>query len=233
MEPEITGGRPVSPGANGNGTGATDAITRTREGLWEEQFFADLYVIGQLHHTYILCQAEDALILIDQHAAHERVLLEQLQHRASQTAKARQFLLMPETIDLGYREADVLHALVPGLQDFGLDIEPFGGNSFVVKAVPAFLAGREAKPLVLEIVEEAVSVDTGTPPGMEKAREQYLAVMACHGAIRANQSLDTQQIRSLLKQLDQCRNPSHCPHGRPTWIRWSSGFLEKAFRRTT
>ncbi len=205
-----------------------------QEGIWEKRFFADLQIIGQLHHTYILCQAEDGLVLIDQHAAHERVLLEQLQHRMSETQTSRQTLLMPETIDLGYREADVLQELMPALQDLGLEIEPFGGNTFVIKAVPSFLSGREMKPLLMEMLEEVVSVEAGGgEEKLGKARDQCLIVLACHGAIRANQVLNDRQMTALLGQLDQCRNPSHCPHGRPTWIRWTTGFLERSFRRVT
>lgn len=207
------------------------STTLEQEGLWEKGLFADLHIIGQLQHTYILCEANEGLVLIDQHAAHERVLLEQLQDRASKTLGSSQALLLPETMEVGYREADVLNTLIPELHRFGLNIEPFGGNTFVAKAVPAFLVDREVKPLVLEIVEEAVAVGTGSPSGLEKALDRCLNLIACHGAIRAHQALNDRQMADLLAQLDKCRNPSQCPHGRPTWIRWSTQFLEKSFRR--
>jgi DNA mismatch repair protein MutL len=99
----------------------------------------------------------------------------------------------------------------------------------VVKTVPALLGNREVKPLVIEIVEKMAQI--GFTPGLEKAIDQCLLLMACHGAIRANQHLSDRQIKELLDQLDKCDNPSHCPHGRPTWISWTTRSLEKSFGR--
>jgi len=197
--------------------------------LWEQKGFGDLRVIGQVHNTYILCESSDGLVLIDQHAAHERVLFEQLKSRSSASKTASQKLIIPETIELGYREAQILAKLIPDLNRLGLEIEPFGGNTYVVKSVPALLADREQKPLVFEIVEKMAEI--GFAPGLEKAIDECLILMACHGAIRANQQLTGRQIKGLLDQLDQCDNPSHCPHGRPIWIRWSLKTLERSFKR--
>ena len=186
-------------------------------------------IIGQLHNTYIVCEAEAGLILIDQHAAHERVLFESFSTRSAGTKPAVQRLLVPETIELGFREAGVLEKLIPDLAELGLETEPFGGNTFVVKAVPGLLAVREVKPLVIEIVEKIVEMGAG--PGLAEVLDQCRMVMACHGAVRANQALTEKQIRGLLAQLDECQNPSHCPHGRPTWLRWELRELEKSFKR--
>jgi DNA mismatch repair protein MutL len=136
---------------------------------------------------------------------------------------------VPETVELGFRETGVLEKLIPDLAQLGLDIEPFGGNTFVVKAVPVLLAGREIKPILIEIVEKIAQV--GAAPGLDKALDQSRMVMACHAAIRANQALSEPQIKGLLTGLDGCRNPSHCPHGRPTWIHWEIRNLEKLFKR--
>jgi DNA mismatch repair protein MutL len=197
--------------------------------LWQTSFFQDLRVIGQLRNTYILCDSKEGLILIDQHAAHERVLFEQLKQRQKVSTPAVQRLLMPETVELGYREAGLLEKMIPALHSTGLDIEPFGGNTFVVKGVPALLAGREAGPLIVELVETAA--DTGIIGDAEKMLDHCLEIMACHGAIRAHQTLSQEQIQALLKQLDNCKNPSNCPHGRPTWIKWTLRFIEKSFGR--
>jgi DNA mismatch repair protein MutL len=188
-----------------------------------------LHVIGQLHNSYIVCEADTGLILIDQHAAHERILFERFSARATDAQKPAQRLLMPETIELGYREAGVLEKLIPDLAELGLDIEPFGGSTFVVKSVPPLLAEREVKPLIVEIVEKIVQI--GSSPGLAEMLDECRMVMACHGAIRANQALSDPQIKGLLAQLDECDNPSHCPHGRPTWIRWDMRTLEKSFKR--
>jgi DNA mismatch repair protein MutL len=186
-------------------------------------------VIGQFHNTYILCESGEELFLIDQHAAHERILYERLKDRSSTQKSASQKRLVPETIDLGYRESTVLEALIPDLSQLGLEIEPFGGNTFVVKSVPALLEKGDIAPLVIEIVEKMVEI--GFTPGLENAIDQCLMLMACHGAVRANQPLADMEIKGLLDQLDACDNPSHCPHGRPTWIRWSTKDLEKSFGR--
>jgi DNA mismatch repair protein MutL len=197
--------------------------------LWKEKRFGDLRVIGQLHNTYILCESVDRLVLIDQHAAHERILYEQLKKRSAASTMAAQKLVVPETIDFGYREAQILEKLIPDLNKLGLEIEPFGGSTYVVKSVPALLADREISPLVVEIVEKTAEI--GFTPGLEKAIDECLILMACHGTIRANQELSDKQLAELLKQLDACDNPSHCPHGRPTWIRWYLRTLVKSFKR--
>lgn len=198
--------------------------------LWEKKSYGDLRVIGQFRNTYILCESGDELVLIDQHAAHERILFEQIKNRSSASKSVGQRLLIPETIEFGYKESGVLEALIPDLREFGLEIEPFGGNTFAVKSVPMLLADREIKPLIIEIIEKMAAI--GFTPGLESAIDECLIIMACHGAIRANQSLSAEQMQALLKQLDACDNPSHCPHGRPTWIQWSTRFLEKAFKRS-
>ena len=186
-------------------------------------------MIGQLHNSYIVCEADAGLILIDQHAAHERILFESLSARSADRKPSAQRLLVPETVELGFREAGVLESLIPELNELGLEIDHFGGNTFVVKSVPGLLAGREIRPLITEIVETVAAV--GAAPGLDRALESCRMVMACHGAIRANQALNDQQIRGLLDQLDGCHNPSHCPHGRPTWLRWEIRELEKLFKR--
>jgi len=197
--------------------------------IWQQKPFGNMRVIGQFQNTYIVCESEQGLILIDQHAAHERVLYEQFSARAAGARTSAQRLLVPETIELGYREAGLLANMIPDLNNMGLDIEPFGGSTFVVKAVPALLAEHEVKQIVIEMVEKIA--DIGAAPGLEQALEQCRIVMACHGAIRANQALSGAQIKGLLDQLDGCDNPSHCPHGRPTWIRWEIRTLEKSFKR--
>jgi len=205
------------------------AARSSQTAIWKKKQFADLRVIGQFHNTYIVCESEAGLILIDQHAAHERVLYEQFSARSADAQKSAQRLLVPETVELGYREAGVLEKLIPELKDIGLDIEPFGGNTFVVKAVPVLLSGREIKPVLIEIVEKLT--ETGAALGLAAALDQSRMVMACHAAIRANQTLSGTQIKGLLTQLDGCHNPSHCPHGRPTWIHWETPALEKSFKR--
>jgi DNA mismatch repair protein MutL len=198
--------------------------------LWEDKPFGDLRVIGQFYGTYILCESGRELVLIDQHAAHERIVFEQLKRCASDSsAKTVQTLLLPEVIDLGYSEADVLEKLIPKFAEMGFEIEHFGGNTFVVKSVPSILGDREISPLIIELSEKIAEI--GVSSGLEHIMDECLMLMACHGAIRANQQLSGEQIKTLLNQLDRCDNPFHCPHGRPTQIKWSLSFLEKSFKR--
>ena len=221
--------QPATPNPQNATPNAQPASHLTQTTIWQKKRFGDMRIIGQLHNTYIVCEADAGLILIDQHAAHERILFERFSDRATHSPKAAQRLLVPETVELGYREAGVLEKLIPDLAQLGLDIEPFGGNTFLVKSVPPLLAEREVKPLLVEIVEKIVEV--GSSPGLAEKLAECRMVMACHGAIRANQALSEVQINGLLAQLDDCKNPSHCPHGRPTWIRWDIQSLEKSFKR--
>ena len=221
QEPEVSGDEPRPPSFQ-----LPASSSRAQTEIWEKRGFAGLRVIGQLHNTYILCEAEDGLVLIDQHAAHERVLYEQLGRGGKMASQA---LLVPETVDLGFREAQALETLLPALREVGLDAEPFGGNTVVVKSVPAMLAGRELRPLIVEIAEAAAAA--GTAGGFD-ALDRCRQIAACHGAIRARQPLGIEQMQALLRQMDECTNLSHCPHGRPTWLRYDAGVIERAFKRT-
>jgi DNA mismatch repair protein MutL len=197
--------------------------------MFDSKGFGALRVVGQLHNTYIVCESDTGLVLIDHHAAHERILFEKLQRRADDQPSAAQKLLVPETLELNFSEAEILGQMMADLKTLGLEIEPFGKNTFVIKAVPIMLSGRDIKPLIYEIVEKAAA--DGYSPGVKDFMDECRRVMACHGAMRANQTLGDRQIRKLLEQLDECENPSHCPHGRPTWVRWDMDLLEKSFKR--
>jgi DNA mismatch repair protein MutL len=203
---------------------------RLQVDIWEKRGFAGMRIIGQLHDTYILCEAPDGLVLIDQHAAHERVLYEQLARRADSARHASQPLLIPETVDLGFREARMFEILIPHLHDLGFEVEPFGGGTVVVKSVPGFLAGREVRPLLVEIAEAASGSEGLSRP--DEALDFCRQRAACHGAVRAGQTLTSEQMQDLLRQLDGCVNLSHCPHGRPTWLKWELGVIERSFKRT-
>ncbi len=186
--------------------------------------------IGQFNRTYLLCELYQTLVIIDQHAAHERIVFERLESALKGNKLPVQELVTAETIEVNYREAAVIEAMLPGLLAMGFEIEPFGPGIFAIKAVPDILAGRSAGELILNIA--AKIIENGYAPGAEAAMEASIAVLACHGAIRANQPLSETEIRALLKQLAACRNPQTCPHGRPTAIFIPAGKLEKDFKRT-
>ncbi len=197
--------------------------------IWAKRPFADLKPIGQYHGSYLLCESDDELIIIDQHAAHERIVFEQLKKQSQSARKMSQRLLMPETLELGFKEAEILERLIPELEATGLEIEPFGGSTYLIQAVPAAIARKEIVPLVIALVEQVL--ETGFASTIEKTLEQCLVVLACHGTIRANRPMSKEEVKQLLLQLDECENPSHCPHGRPTYVTWTKRSIEKLFQR--
>jgi DNA mismatch repair protein MutL len=176
-----------------------------------------------------LCESEEGLILLDQHAAHERIRYEQLKASWNKPGKSTQGLLTPLSLDLSYAEADTMKSLLPELEKIGFSIEPFGGSTFVVKSIPAILSNKAVQDLLLEMIEKVTEI--GVTHGLEKAMEKCLTLMACHETVRGNQKLTMTEMQALLEQLDRCENPNNCPHGRPVWISWTIRFLEKSFSR--
>jgi len=228
----------VSEAASGYGSGekggGRDNIPRDRPpeaqmDLWPAGETEALKAVGQVANTYIVCETGDGIVLIDQHAAHERIYFEQLKRHSASGNRPVQHLLIPETIETNFKEAALLEKLIPELRLLGLEIEPFGGTTFVVKSIPALLSDREAKPLVMEILETVG--DAGFSEDLERAMDECLILMACHGALRANQSLSEREMNDLLDKLNECNNPTTCPHGRPIRIKWSFAELEKSFKR--
>lgn len=189
--------------------------------------FQDLEVIGQLHRTYILAQSAEGLVIIDQHAAHERVLYEALADRAGEAF--RQSLLFPRLVEVPGSQADWVREHLEVLARAGLALEPFGGASFLVTAAPAWLTDGDLEAAVLELVETLAPVKN--PEESQAVAERARQIMACHGAIRAGQELTPEEILALLGQLDEVKVPSHCPHGRPVWRLISAAELNAGFRR--
>ncbi|MCF8080821.1 MAG: DNA mismatch repair endonuclease MutL [Desulfobacterales bacterium] len=200
-----------------------------QEGLWQKGRFSDLRVVGQFSNSYIVCEADRLLVLVDQHAAHERILYENIRNGSRDRAPASQRLLLPETFELGLREAEIIANLADRLGAMGFEIEPFGGQSFVVRAVPAMLMDRQIGPIIEEIADKAAQIGAASDP--DAAVDDARKIVACHGAVRAHQSLSQKEMQTLLADLDRCEDPAHCPHGRPTWIEWPETQIEKRFKR--
>lgn len=196
--------------------------------IWSKKFFGGLRIVGQLHDTYILCESDEGLVLIDQHAAHERILYENIKKKRPSLSIAQK-QIVPEIFEVNFQEKNILEKIIPDLSKSGLQIEPFGKNTFVVKAVPGYLSGKEIRPIISEIIDAMAEVELST--GLSKQTDKCLMLIACHSAIRSNQSLSKEEIKELLDQLDACENSSCCPHGRPTWVKWDLAFLEKTFKR--
>ncbi len=193
-------------------------------------YYASLRVIGQFCDSYILCQDEQNLLLIDQHAAHERIGFETLRGQYRDHGVERQGLLFPLILDFDHREVATLKEHQAELQHFGFELECFGGNSFVLKGIPQMLGDAEAEKLIRDVVAELISF--GSSSLVEERIEQLLVLMACHRVIRANQQLSRSEIDYLLRDLDQVDFSGHCPHGRPVVQRLSLVEIERMFKRT-
>ncbi len=186
-------------------------------------------IIGQAMGTYILAETSEGLMLIDQHAAHERIVYEKLKRRYDSFKGQYQSLVVPETLELNFKEADYLNQILDDLKALGIIVEPFGGNTFVIKSVPPVMDKKEVKPLVVEIIESAmVKKDRFSTEGW---LENCLILMACHSAIRANLNLNRMEMEQLVRDLETCENTRHCPHGRPIMISWDKKQIEKLFKR--
>lgn len=192
-------------------------------------FFSQLQILGQYHHSYLLCQDGDDLVLIDQHAAHERIGFEKLRQSYTEGSVSSQTLLFPEVLELDFRSATALEDNREELERLGFDIEPFGGKSFALKAVPQLLAERDVGQLVIDVALELEKV--GRAGQLQESLDEILILMACHGVIRANQALSTVEIKALLRELDQIDFKANCPHGRPVMQRLTLTEIERLFRR--
>ncbi len=186
-------------------------------------------VVGQVLGTYIVAEHENHLLLVDQHAAHERITYDALKKRHEGLGVQSQDLMVPEVLELTHREADLLEGLLDDLGRLGIRIEPFGGESFIIKSIPVLMEDRAVKPFVADVLDTlAQSNEAGEKDGW---LNEILISMACHRAIRANKAMKSEEMEQLLRDLWQCENPMHCPHGRPILLSFDAGQLEKLFKR--
>jgi DNA mismatch repair protein MutL len=195
-------------------------------------FFAGLNYIGQLDRTYLVCEGQGELILLDQHAAHERVAFQRLRVAHRQRSIARQRLLFPIPIEVD--EAAAIAARAPEaaqtLDGLGFELEPFGAETVLLRAVPELLKDVDPKPLLLDVLHKLAE---GIRPELaEDSLDHLFATMACHSVVRAGDVLGREQAVSLLGQLDAVDLRSHCPHGRPVLLRMSLAEIERRFGRT-
>ncbi|WDP88039.1 MAG: hypothetical protein HUN05_11620 [Desulfobacter sp.] len=186
-------------------------------------------VLGQVLNTYIVVEKENHLVLVDQHAAHERIVYEALKKRHKTIRVQSQTLMVPEIIDLTHKEADILDHALETFAGLGLEIARFGGESFVIKAVPVLVEEKAVKEMVLEMVEQISAAKGGG--GEENWLDHCLVTMACHRAVRANQAMNPAEMKTLIADLMDCENPMHCPHGRPILVSFDQRQLEKLFKR--
>jgi DNA mismatch repair protein MutL len=206
-----------------------DQVRESGTDVYSDQRSDHPRVLGQALGTYIIAEQNGTLMMVDQHAAHERVVYEGLKLRHGYLPRGSQYLLVPETLELSAGEADLLSGILSDLADLGLVIEPFGGTTFVIKAVPPILGQQSVTGLVTGMVETLM--ETGDFAVKEQWLDACLISMACHHAVRAHKSLTLTEMETLLKDLSACENPFHCPHGRPTMVTFDKYQMEKLFKR--
>ncbi len=193
-----------------------------------EEKHMEYRVIGQLFSTYWMVEADNKLYIIDQHAAHERVLYEKLMeaHKVSQAVS--QQLYPPMVVSLNLREQETLEQILPYLNNLGYEIEAFGGKEYKISAVPAGMSSIGKKELLLEFLDDLADGGILTEP---ESIYEKIASMSCKAAVKGNQHLSFIEAEALIRQLIQLENPFHCPHGRPVTIELSKYEIEKKFKR--
>lgn len=192
---------------------------------------SSLRVLGQIGKTYMVCESPEGLILIDQHAAHERIVFQRLKREVERGLPEVQALLFPETVELSPLEWETAKRYVPALKRLGFDLEPFGRNTVVIKSVPSILSRKDCSQIVTDMIRELMTEEA--QGGMETAIETVLKVTACHGAIRSGQILSGQEMTMLLEEMEEEGFFDTCPHGRPACIEIALPELEKMFRRSS
>jgi DNA mismatch repair protein MutL len=185
-------------------------------------------IIGQLGNMYILCQMEDGLLIVDQHAAHERIVYETLKGSLLSTKIEIQNLLIPNEMEFSLKEKGVLLEKGHLLADFGIELDHFGGNTFLLRAVPALLKNVNWQTLISEFI--AKLEESGAPDGAH-IMDEAVKIMACHGAIRAGQHLTLTEMSNLMRQLNNMDLPTNCPHGRPIFQNFTYFEMNKMFKR--
>jgi len=190
-----------------------------------------LQVIGVLGRLYVVLESDRGLVLLDQHAAHERVLFEQMLGRLEQGQAPCQRLLLPATIELGARDAQFLREQLSTLTRLGVSLSEFGEQTFLLDGLPPFVKASDARQFVLEVIDELKA--TGQAVNALRLGEQVVAKTVCRHAVKANDPLERAELTGLLEELRHCAMPYTCPHGRPTLIEINYRELERKFGRTT
>jgi len=194
-----------------------------------KRYWANLQILGQAHLTYLVCQDEKGIMIIDQHAAHERVMFEKLMGAYQGEKIEIQDFLFPLVVDLSPEQTEAIEQNKATLQKFGISFELLGPNSVGISSAPVLMKDQAIHPAIVQFAQEII--DQGGSYRIEKAISNICATMACHSAIRAGQSLSQEEIKSLLTQMDEYPLSSFCPHGRTVSVHYPLYELEKDFGR--
>jgi DNA mismatch repair protein MutL len=184
---------------------------------------------GQVAATYIVAEAEDGLVIVDQHAAHERLVLERMRKAAHGGEVARQALLIPDVVELDEPDCDRLESAAAELAGLGLEIERFGPTAMLVRSIPAPLGKTDIPGLLNDVAAELAEL--GTSLALRDKLDHVAATMACHGSVRAGRILSVAEMNALLREMEVTPHSGQCNHGRPTWVKLAHADIEKLFGR--
>ncbi|CUH65196.1 DNA mismatch repair protein MutL [Thalassovita gelatinovora] len=185
---------------------------------------------AQVHENYIIAQTETGMVIVDQHAAHERLVYEKLKHQMAENGVAAQALLIPEIVELSEGDCARILEIEADLQKLGLGIEPFGGGAIAVRETPAILGEVNARAMVLDILDELA--DLGDSQTVQARIEAILSRVACHGSIRSGRRMRAEEMNALLREMEATPHSGQCNHGRPTYVELKLSDIERLFGRT-
>ena len=192
-------------------------------------YFSSLTVIGQFNSAYIICQGGGDLILIDQHAAHERVAFERLKRQCEAGRIESQMLLFPRTVEFTHGESATLRAHAADLAGIGFDMEHFGGSTWIIKSVPRCLPQDDCERFIRDTLDDLANL--GKSRLFSDLRDDILARITCHSVVRGARSLTAGEIHALFEQMDRTDFSAYCPHGRPVSRTLSLAEIERMFKR--
>lgn len=205
-------------------------LARTQETQMEEYPAYRLgAACGQVHNTYIVSQTTDGIIIVDQHAAHERLVYERMKSALEKTGMARQKLLIPEVVQIGEPDASGLIKRAPEFASLGLIIESFGEGTIIVREIPALLGDTDVQSLINDLADDIR--EFGDALALREKLEHICGTMACHGSVRAGRHLRIDEMNALLRQMEETPHSGQCNHGRPTYVELKLSDIEKLFGR--
>ena len=184
---------------------------------------------AQVHETYIISQTKDGIVIVDQHAAHERLVYEEMKKSMANNGIRRQALLIPEIVELPEDEATRILDRQDDLQEMGLELEPFGGGAICVRATPALFGTMDVQGLLKDLADDFAEYDAGL--SLKERFEEVMGNMACRGSVRAGRRLTGEEMNALLREMEATPYSGQCNHGRPTYVELKLADIEKLFGR--
>jgi DNA mismatch repair protein MutL len=201
---------------------------RQNEGHIKKEFPLG-YAKSQFHNTYIISQTDNGIVVVDQHAAHERIVYERLKNQIYKNEIKTQLLLIPVVIDIEKSSLNVILNSLDTVKKFGVIIEPFGSDSIVVREVPSILSDCDIKNLTLDIIDDLI--ESKDSKLVEERINRICSKMACHGSIRAGREMQINEMNDLLRRMEATPFSGQCNHGRPTYVELKLNDIEKLFGR--